>query len=114
MAAHRVMSEPTRERAGQLFAALANPMRLRVTELLCSGERTVGSIAEAVGISQSSASQHLAILARAGVVVCERRGTSHYYGVRGPRIGLILDIIEEFCHVHSLFGDKDLEVSSDA
>jgi DNA-binding transcriptional ArsR family regulator len=102
-----LMDAETHARAAELFSALSNPVRLRITEFLCEGERTVGEVAAHMGIGQSGASQHLAQLARAGVVVAEARGTSRYYRVRGPRIPKILGLIEEFCHVHRLFGSTE-------
>ena len=36
-------------------------------------ERTVNELAEAVGLGQSTCSEHLAILRRAGVLVADRR-----------------------------------------
>jgi ArsR family transcriptional regulator len=98
------MEALTRERAGHLFGALSNPTRLRIVELLRDGDRTVNEIAVALGISQSGASQHLAILTRAGVLVAAPRGSTRHYRVRGPRILRILDLIEEFCQVHGLSG----------
>ena len=98
------MDNQIRERAGQLFAALSHPTRLRIVELLCLGERMVNDIAQELGLSQSGASQHLAILTRAGVLVAEPRGTARVYRVRGPRIGHILTLIEEFCQVNHLYG----------
>lgn len=64
----------------------------------------MGEVATQTGIGQSGASQHLAILARAGVLVSEARGTTRRYRVRGPRIRAILTLIEEFCHTHYLYG----------
>ncbi len=101
------MDEMTGARACELFAALSNPVRLRITELLCETPHTVGEVATEMKIGQSGASQHLAILARAGLVVSEPRGTSRVYRIRGPRIAAILKLIEEFCHVHRLYGDPD-------
>ena len=98
------MNSQTRERASQLFGALSHPMRLHITELLCQGERKVNEIASALGLSQSGTSQHLAILTRAGLLVVEPRGTVRVHRVRGPRIGHILTLIEEFCHVNHLYG----------
>lgn len=111
---YTAMNSATRERACDLFGALAHPVRLRIVELLCEGERTVGEVAAEMKIGQSGASQHLAQLARAGVLAVERRGTSRYYRVRGPRIGKILTLIEEFCHVHSLYGAVDDQPAEDA
>ncbi len=101
------MDTLTRERASSLFSSLANPIRLRIIERLEEGECTVGELALSLGISQSSASQHLAALARTGVLKVEPRGTCRFYQLRGPRIGQILLLIEEFCHIHALYGPSD-------
>jgi DNA-binding transcriptional ArsR family regulator len=114
------LNTATRERASQLFAALSNPSRLRIVELLCRVETAGGreGIREVVGntglsvneisatlsLGQSATSQHLATLTRAGVLVVEPRGTSRIYRMRGPRIARILALIEEFCQVHELYG----------
>ena len=92
------------QRASQLFTSLSHPTRLRIAELLCTGEKTVNEIAAELHFSQSGTSQHLAILTRAGVLVVEQRGVSRFYRVRGPRIQRILDLIVEFCHTHELYG----------
>lgn len=101
------MNDPTRERASQLFAALSNPTRLRIVELLAgaeTAEMSVNEICAALSLGQSATSQNLAALARAGILVVEQRGVSRLYRVRGPRIRRVLDLIEDFCQVHELFG----------
>lgn len=106
------MDHQTRERAGQLFASLSHPARLRIVELLCQGERTVNEIAQELDLSQSGTSQHLAVLTRAGVLVVEPHGTARIYRIRGPRIPKILLLIEEFCHINNLYGappEEELE-----
>jgi ArsR family transcriptional regulator len=102
-----MMESAVRERAGQLFAALSHPTRLRIVELLCSTEMTVKEVASALNQGQSGTSQHLAILARAGILTVEPRGASRRYRVRGPRISRILGLIEEFCTVHELYGNAE-------
>jgi DNA-binding transcriptional ArsR family regulator len=96
--------EPTGTRAAALFAALAHPVRLRIVEELCKRPRSVGEVAAEMKIGLSGASQHLSLLARAGILMAESHGTSRVYKVRGPRISKILDLILEFCHVHQLYG----------
>jgi len=103
------MDRRVRERAGVLFAAMGHPTRLRIVELLLEGERTVNEIAAALELPQSGTSQHLAVLTRAGVLAAQPRGTARLYRVRGPRIGRILALIEEFCAVHSLYGAEEEE-----
>ena len=84
-------------------------MRLQIAETLADGEKTVGEIAEAMKIGQSGASQHLALLARAGVLSLSKRGTQHFYRLRGPRIARILALIGEFCQVHGLQGTEAIQ-----
>jgi DNA-binding transcriptional ArsR family regulator len=103
------MTPEIQTRASLLFAALAYPVRLRIVQSLVEQPRSVGDISIKLGILQSSSSQHLSVLARAGIVKKEQQGTQHVYSVRGPRIKLILDLIEEFCTVHGLFGEDSTE-----
>ncbi len=102
-----MMDQATTERAAALFGALAHPVRLRIAEALTAHSMTVNEVAHQMGIGQSGASQHLSQLARVGILVSEPKGTSRYYRVRGPRIEMILSLIEEFCQVHSLYGEID-------
>lgn len=108
------MNDQTRLRAGQLFAALSNPSRLRITELLCHAEMSVNDICSALSLGQSATSQNLATLTRAGVLVVEHKGANRIYRVRGPRIARILALIEEFCTVHDLYGvPEEAEVENE-
>ncbi len=91
-------------RASEIFSALSNPVRLRIVEYLCHGERSVGEVANHVQIGHSGASQHLSFLARTGLLVSTTKGKSHIYKIRGPRVQEILRLIDEFCHVHVLYG----------
>ena len=52
----------------RLFAALADPTRLRVLALLRAMELSVGEIAQVLGQSQPRVSRHVKILAEAGLV----------------------------------------------
>ncbi len=53
------------------FAALGEPNRLRIVELLRSEPLAVGEIAESLDIRQPQVSKHLRVLRDAGVVTAE-------------------------------------------
>jgi DNA-binding transcriptional ArsR family regulator len=55
-----------------VFAALADPTRRRVLELLGGRERRAGELAAAVGTSAPVMSRHLRVLLEAGFVADER------------------------------------------
>ena len=61
------------EQATELLRALSNPGRLTILCLLSAGERSVGDLARATGLSQSALSQHLAILRHGGLVETRSR-----------------------------------------
>ncbi|MBB4097329.1 ArsR/SmtB family transcription factor [Sphingomonas kyeonggiensis] len=65
------------ETALAALAALSHPTRLDAFRLLVRHEPdglSTGALVEASGLSQSTFSTHLAVLAKAGLVVSEKRG----------------------------------------
>ena len=50
------------------FAALGDPVRQRMVELLADGDRTVSELAARFPISVQAVSKHIKVLAEAGVV----------------------------------------------
>jgi DNA-binding transcriptional ArsR family regulator len=62
-----------------LFHGFSDRSRLRILEALVDGERRVGEIVFATGLTQSNASTHLACLWDCGLVRRERRGREVYY-----------------------------------
>ncbi|GHD47762.1 ArsR family transcriptional regulator [Mycetocola manganoxydans] len=81
---------PVAELKAELFKALGHPVRIQVLEQLVSGERSVGSIAEALNSEVSNLSQQLAVLRRAGVVSTRREGNTIFYALRHPAMSSIL------------------------
>ena len=59
---------------GALLAALAEPNRLRIVELLNIAPRAVGEIASKLDLRQPQVTKHLQALERAGLVAVRRRG----------------------------------------
>lgn len=64
------------------FAALSDPVRLRLLSLLATssaGAVCVCDLVEPVGKSQPTVSHHLRILREAGLVTSKKRGTNVWY-----------------------------------
>ena len=62
------------------------------------GEANVSTLAEAVGLSQSALSQHLARMREEGIVTSRRESQTIWYRVAEPRIEqLFASLYELFC-----------------
>lgn len=66
----------------ETLAALAEPQRLRIVELLARGPLTVGEIAARLDLRQPQASKHLRVLADAGLVEVEAIANRRRYRLR--------------------------------
>lgn len=85
--------------AARLLRLLANEKRLLVLCLLVAhGEMDVTRLAEAVDLSQSALSQHLAKLREDGVVAFRRESQTLYYRLADPRADRVLRTLKDvFC-----------------
>ena len=68
--------------AATTFAALGEPTRLRIVELLRDGSLTVGAIADRLGVRQPQVSKHLRVLGDAQIVAVEPRHRHRIYRLR--------------------------------
>lgn len=76
--------------------ALGEPRRVEILRLLRAGPRPVGEIAAEVDVSQQAASQHLAVLDRAGLVEAHREGTRRLYAIRPDGFAPVAAFVESF------------------
>jgi DNA-binding transcriptional ArsR family regulator len=85
--------------AARLLKLLANEKRLVILCFLATrGEMPVGALVEALGLSQSALSQHLAKLRRDGLVLFRRESQTLHYRLADPRVMRVLGVLEEiFC-----------------
>jgi DNA-binding transcriptional ArsR family regulator len=81
------------ERAARVIRILGHPLRLRILELLESGERNVADLQDELEATQAAISQQLAILRSEDVVASRREGPRVYYRVIEPKVSHILDCI---------------------
>jgi DNA-binding transcriptional ArsR family regulator len=90
--------EPTKaqlDSAAGTFAMLSAPVRLHLVSLAAQGEYDVGTLAERVGVSIATASQHLGKLRLAGIITARREGRRHIYTVDDPHVLNMVDQIFE-------------------
>lgn len=82
--------------AARVLKLLANEHRLLILcQLVSAREMAVGDLVEAVGLSQSALSQHLARLREEKVVATRRDGQTIFYRIADPDIGRILAVLKE-------------------
>lgn len=81
-----------------LLKALSNENRLMILCQLVDGEKCVGELEQAVGLSQSALSQHLARLRHDGVVLSRRHAQHIYYSLAGEAPSQLLALLFDlFC-----------------
>ena len=83
---NRQLEDQIYERQVAICKAFANPIRLRILDMLSNGGRNGADIQEALGISKANLSQHLAVLRFAGVVVTHRDGKQVHCSLAIPEV----------------------------
>jgi ArsR family transcriptional regulator len=74
------------ERQARICKAFAHPGRLKILDLLGDGERRVAELQEALEISKTSISQHMAILKSVGVLSTRREGKQIFCSLSMPEV----------------------------
>lgn len=89
------VTERGRAVAALRFRALGDETRLRLLEILTSGERTVADLMDATGLGQSLVSHHLRSLREAGLVTTRRDGRWIHYDASQPAIASAIQVLYE-------------------
>lgn len=89
-----LIRESARE-AVTLLKAMSNENRLLVLCQLAKGEKCVGDLEKAVGLSQSALSQHLARLSHDGIVQARRSAQNIFYSLRGDAPERVITLLFE-------------------
>ncbi|KAF2956357.1 metalloregulator ArsR/SmtB family transcription factor [Marinitoga sp. 38H-ov] len=82
-----------------IFKALANPTRLRILKILCDKKRNVLEIADEIGLTQSSVSQHLKILESSGIILKTKDGNIVNCEIKHEAITKLLDDAKRIIHM---------------
>lgn len=82
--------------AAEFLKLLANPQRLLILcRLVVEREMSVGQLGEAVGLSQSALSQHLAKLRDDAVVTTRREAQTIYYRIADKNAARVLRLLKD-------------------
>ena len=81
--------------AAGLLKLLANENRLLILcRLVAAGEMSVGALADAVELSQSALSQHLAKMREDGLVATRREAQTVFYHIADPNAARLLALLK--------------------
>ena len=80
-------------KAEAMLKLLANAKRLMILCHLVKHEKSVGELAELVGLSQSALSQHLARMREQDIVETNKEGQMVYYRISNPEVEAILSTL---------------------
>jgi DNA-binding transcriptional ArsR family regulator len=83
----------------ELLAALGEPNRFRIVELLRAGPQPVNEIGAELGLRQSQVSQHLRLLREVGLVAMEPRAQQRFYGLRAASFQQLHGWLERYRRV---------------
>ncbi|MFH1877522.1 MAG: metalloregulator ArsR/SmtB family transcription factor [Candidatus Omnitrophota bacterium] len=81
-------------RDAEVLKAVAHPVRLRIVQGLMRNECNVTKIVRALGLPQSTVSQHLGVLRAAGILVPRKSGVKTCYQVVDGRVMKIIEVFE--------------------
>ncbi|WP_299608816.1 helix-turn-helix transcriptional regulator [uncultured Tateyamaria sp.] len=95
----------------ELMTLLSNKSRLMILCLLTEGEKSVGQLAEAVGIRDTAVSQQLAVLRRERIVKPRREGQTMFYRIINTDVAEVLEFLyAKYCGTAA----KPKEIRDDA
>lgn len=79
--------------AAALLKSMANEHRLAILCRLATGEQPVSGLVEAVGLSQSALSQHLARLRAEGLVTTRRSSQQIFYALASDEVRRLMETL---------------------
>jgi ArsR family transcriptional regulator, arsenate/arsenite/antimonite-responsive transcriptional repressor len=100
--ASEALSEEEAVATAAIFAALGNPARVRLVNMLAASDEAVClcHLIEPLGLAQATVSEHLKKLVDAGLVEREERGKWSYFSVNPEafeRVATLADLAKGVC-----------------
>lgn len=94
------------ERQVRICKAFANPIRLRILDLLTNGSQSGSTLQQELGITTPHLSQHLAVLRAAGVVTTRREGKNVHCSLAMPEVKQACQLIRNVLRAQIRNGQK--------
>jgi len=96
------------DRQAEFLKMLANPVRLKIIDILKNGEKNVNEIHDELNIQQSATSQHLKILTNGDILTSKKDGLKTYFSIKNQEIYNVLLSINRFLSYKSQENIEDI------
>jgi DNA-binding transcriptional ArsR family regulator len=83
---------------GDVFHAISDPTRRSLLDLIARGSQPVKVLAQEFTMTRPAISQHLRVLAEAGLIVEKKIGREHHYQLQAERLSLVHDWVRQYEH----------------
>ncbi|WP_019507851.1 helix-turn-helix transcriptional regulator [Pleurocapsa sp. PCC 7319] len=82
--------------SADVFAAIADPTRRAILDLLRQGEQPVKQIAQPFAMSLPAISQHLSVLCEVGLITQRREGRQRFYRLNPEPLRQVSDWVNHY------------------
>jgi DNA-binding transcriptional ArsR family regulator len=79
-----------------VFHAISDPTRRALLDLIAQGSQPVKELAHEFAMTRPAISQHLRVLAEAGLVVEQKVGREHHYQLRAEPLSKVSDWLQQY------------------
>lgn len=94
------------KKVAAMFKAFCDENRLRILQMLQSGERCACHLLEEMQITQPTLSHHMKILCDAGIVVGRKEGKWMYYSISDEGMETVRECLEQIAKHSDTVNDK--------
>lgn len=95
MTSTRIPNEKELDFKSRIFKVIGDSNRLKILEILRSGENCQCDIIPMIAQSQPTVSRHLKLLEEAGLLTSRKNGTKVFYKVVDNRVFYLIDALNE-------------------
>lgn len=92
-----LLSDGVLEKAAECLKVMAHPVRLKMVNLMMTGDFAVHQIAAHCGATASQTCEHLRLLKGYGLLDSVRKGRTVYYKILSPQLPGLIQCIQKNC-----------------